>query len=89
MPDTQPHGCFAFLEIIHGRGEYLVLFCKGKPVGRLFPPDGGSSSRRNVEPGVSNDATFADLIRRIRADDEQAERELVERYEPGAASRAG
>jgi RNA polymerase sigma factor (sigma-70 family) len=35
-----------------------------------------------MEPSMSDDTVFAGFVRRIRAGDEQAARELVERYEP-------
>jgi RNA polymerase sigma factor (sigma-70 family) len=35
-----------------------------------------------MEPGISDDTVFAGFMRRVRAGDEHAARELVERYEP-------
>jgi RNA polymerase sigma factor (sigma-70 family) len=35
-----------------------------------------------MEPSMSDDTVFAGFVRRIRAGDERAARELVERYEP-------
>jgi RNA polymerase sigma factor (sigma-70 family) len=35
-----------------------------------------------MEPSMSDDTVFAGFMRRVRAGDEQAARELVERYEP-------
>jgi DNA-directed RNA polymerase specialized sigma24 family protein len=35
-----------------------------------------------MEPSTSDDTAFAGFMRRVRAGDEQAARELVERYEP-------
>src|SRR5262249_40168581 len=67
-----------------------------EPPGRGIPPDLAEWARhkhgwrfwlRGREPSMSEGVAFPDFIRRIRAGDDRAARELVERYRRGQAVR--